>query len=322
MRRFIVIALFALAAAGLVSPAPASAAELPCRAVKLIGPWKAGGGTDVILRVVANTAQRHFGKDIIVQNIGGQGGNKGSKVAKASRPNGCTLFAGHDSMQTSYVQGRVNFTYFAFEPIALVTHTPSLLGAHPGVPWTLAKELVAHMKKNPGEKVLFGATLGSTSHFFPVQIEVAPGVKFKYVGYDGTRQRMTALLGKHIQLGELNISAAKKYIAKGDLKTLGIALAERDSRLPNVPTLREQGVDVVTGVNRGVFAPKGTPDAVLAKIEDAIKKTMADPKVRKDLTAKGVIIQYKGRKAYAAFLRKSADTIAKAAKRVGLYMRK
>ncbi|MFQ5896150.1 MAG: Bug family tripartite tricarboxylate transporter substrate binding protein, partial [Nitrospinota bacterium] len=106
------------------------AQRLPCRAVKLIVPWKAGGGTDVIFRVVARKAQEFLGKDMVVQNISGQGGNKGAKQAKRARPNGCTVFAGHDSMQTSYVQGRVDFNYFDFEPISLVTHTPSIIGAH------------------------------------------------------------------------------------------------------------------------------------------------------------------------------------------------
>ena len=231
--------LFAAPAARAAGPG-----DLPCRAVKLIVPWNAGGGTDVIFRIVARSAQKALGKDIIVQNIGGQGGNKGAKVAKGSKPNGCTLFAGHDSMQTSYVQGRVNFSFFAFEPLVLVTHTPSIIGAHPGVPWKSAKALINDLKKNKGKKVLFGATLGSTSHFFPVLVEADTGIKFKYVGYDGTRQRMTALLGKHIQLGELNISSAKKYLGSGKLIGLGIALEKRDSRLPNLPTLKEQGIKV------------------------------------------------------------------------------
>ncbi|MBT3351321.1 MAG: tripartite tricarboxylate transporter substrate binding protein [Nitrospinaceae bacterium] len=313
--------LAAIASASALSAEAASPSDLPCRAVKLIVPWGAGGGTDVIFRIVARAAQKHLGKDIIVQNIGGQGGNKGAKVAKASKPNGCTLFAGHDSMHTSYVQGRVNFSFFAFEPLVLVTHTPSIIGAHPGVPWKTAKALVADMKKNSGKKVLFGATLGSTSHFFPVLIEAGTGVKFKYVGYDGTRQRMTALLGKHIQLGELNISSAKKYLGSGKLIGLGIALEKRDSRLPNLPTLKEQGINVVTGVNRGVFAPKGTPDNIQAIFEKAFGKAMKDPEVVKNLTAKGVIIQFKGRKGYSAFLKGSAAKITGAAKRVGLYKR-
>ena len=299
----------------------ASASDLPCRAVKLIVPWGAGGGTDVIFRIAARSAQKFLGKDIVVQNIGGQGGNKGAKVAKASKPNGCTLFAGHDSMHTSYVQGRVDFSFFAFEPLVLVTHTPSILGAHPGVPWKTAKDLVADMKKNPGKKVLFGATLGSTSHFFPVLVEAKTGVKFKYVGYDGTRQRMTALLGKHIALGELNISSATKYLGSGKLTGLGIALEKRDSRLPNLPTLKEQGINVVTGVNRGIFVPKGTPAAIQELFEKAFDKAMKDPEVVKNLTAKGVIIQFKGRKGYSAFLKESAATITDAAKRVGLYKR-
>lgn len=322
LRNFIVIAIMAGLVALPATSWAASAKDLPCRAVKLIVPWGAGGGTDVIFRVIARAAQKHLGKDIIIQNIGGQGGNKGAKVAKASKPNGCTIFAGHDSMQTSYVQGRVDFSYFAFEPVALVTHTPSIIGAYPGVPWKTAKDLVADMKKNPGKRILFGATLGSTSHFFPVLVEAKTGVKFKYVGYDGTRQRMTALLGKHIQLGELNISSAKKYISSGKLVALGIALEKRDPRLPNIPTLKEQGIDVVTGVNRGLFLPKGTPDGIQALIEGAIQKAMSEPKIIKDLEAKGVIIQFKGRKAYRAFLKDSQNTITTAAKRVGLYKRK
>jgi tripartite-type tricarboxylate transporter receptor subunit TctC len=316
-----VLALFA----GLFAASTALAAgpgDLPCRAVKLIVPWGAGGGTDVIFRIVARSAQKALGKDIIVQNIGGQGGNKGAKVAKGSKPNGCTLFAGHDSMHTSYVQGRVNFSFFAFDPIALVTHTPSIIGAHPGVPWKTAKALIADLKKNKGKKVLFGATLGSTSHFFPVLVEANTGIKFKYVGYDGTRQRMTALLGKHIQLGELNISSAKKYLGSGKLIGLGIALEKRDSRLPNLPTLKEQGINVVTGVNRGIFIPKGTPAGIQAMFEKAFGKAMSDPEVVKNLTAKGVIVQFKGRAGYRTFLKEASAKITDAAKRVGLYKRK
>ncbi len=309
--------LFAAPAARAAGPG-----DLPCRAVKLIVPWNAGGGTDVIFRIVARSAQKALDKDIIVQNIGGQGGNKGAKVAKGSKPNGCTLFAGHDSMQTSYVQGRVNFSFFAFEPLVLVTHTPSIIGAHPGVPWKSAKALINDLKKNKGKKVLFGATLGSTSHFFPVLVEADTGIKFKYVGYDGTRQRMTALLGKHIQLGELNISSAKKYLGSGKLIGLGIALEKRDSRLPNLPTLKEQGINVVTGVNRGVFAPKRTPAGIQAMFEKAFGNAMKDPEVVKNLTAKGVIVQFKGRAGYRAFLKDSAAKITDAAKRVGLYKRK
>ncbi|MDA1000091.1 MAG: tripartite tricarboxylate transporter substrate binding protein [bacterium] len=316
-----ILSLLAVIGGFLALPVHSGAATLPCRAVKLIVPWGAGGGTDVIFRVVARTAQKHLGKDIVVVNIGGQGGNKGAKEAMRAKANGCTLFAGHDSMQTSYVGGRVDFNYFGFEPVSLLTYTPSILGAHPGTPWKSAQDLVAHVKKNPSQ-VKFGATLGSTSHFFPVLVEATTGAKFKYVAFDGTRQRMTALLGKHIDLGELNITAAKKYIKSGQLKGLGIATEKRDLRLPDMPTLREQGIDVVTGINRGIFLPKGTPAAIVKMYSDVLGKTMADAKVRADLEAKGTIIQYKNHEEYTAFLRDNATMIERVAKQVGLYKRK
>lgn len=304
----------------LAVPVHSGAVTLPCRDVKLIVPWGAGGGTGVIFRVVAREAQKHLGKNIIIQNITGQGGNKGAKVARKAKPNGCTIFAGHDSMQTSYVGGRVGFNYFAFEPVSLLTYSPSIIGANSATPWTDARGLIAYAKKNPG-KVTFGATLGSTTHFFPMMITSKTGVKWRIVGYEGTRKRMTALLGKHLQLGEINITSAKKYLQSGLLKALAIATPQRDPRVPNIPTLRELGIDVVWGTNRGVFLPKGTSKEIVKMYSDVFQKTMANPAVRKDLEAKGNTIQYKNHTAYVVFLKKNAADLENLAKKVGLYKR-
>ena len=311
------ILVAALALLALIVPTGAQAVELPCRAVKFIIPWGAGGDTDIIMRTVVNAAQKVAGKDIAVVNISGQGGNKGAKEAAGAKPDGCTLFSGHDSMQTSYLSGRIDFNYFGMAPVALLTHTPSIVAANKATPWNNMTELIAAAKKAPGT-ILYGATLGSTSHFFPLQIENAAGIKFKYVPYDGTRQRMTALLAHTIDLGELNIISAQQYLKEGSLKALGIATEKRDPRLPNVPTLKEQGVDVIYGVNRGIFVPLGTPEPVIKYWENVFHKAVELPDVEKAIEGKGTVIDFKGQQAYTAFLKKDVETTTKIAKAVGL----
>ena len=271
---------------------PAQAAEFSCSTARLIVPWSPGGGTDVIFRIFTEAVNKTGVKPRLqVVNISGQGGNKGAREARKARADGCTLFAIHQSALTSNLNGRVDFTWDAFEPVVMLTRTPPIIGANPGVPWNNAKELVAAAKAKPGT-ILTGGTLGSTSHFWFLLLEDATGIKLKHVSYDGTRQRMTALLAKNIQLGEINLAAAVKHIQSGKLKALGIATEKRNPLIPNVPTLREQGIDLVDGTYRGISAPKGTPADKVAHWADAFAKAAKDPAVVKSLTAKGTAIRY------------------------------
>ncbi|MFQ5973446.1 MAG: Bug family tripartite tricarboxylate transporter substrate binding protein, partial [Alphaproteobacteria bacterium] len=258
-------AAVALAAFATVAPFSSTLAQdLPCGTAKLIVPWNAGGGTDVIFRIIAEAANK-AGADpqLQVVNIGGQGGNKGAKEAVRAKPDGCTLFAIHQSAITSYFTARVDFTWDAFEPIALLTRTPPIIGAQPDVPYNNLGDLVAAAKESPGT-ILTGATLGSTSHFWFLLLEDAADIQLKYVPYEGTRERMTALLAKNIDLGEINLAAAVQYIQTDELKALGIFTADRNPQIPDVPTLTEQGIELVAGTDRGVVAPEGTPPEVLA----------------------------------------------------------
>ena len=321
MRNRIYLIAAAIAATGL-AVAPATAAELPCGTAKLIVPWSPGGGTDVIFRIITEAANKAGAKpQLQIVNISGQGGNKGAKEAVKAKANGCTLFAIHQSAMSSYFTGRVDFSFEAFEPVALLTRTAPIIGAHPGVPYKNVKDLVAAARKNPGT-ILTGATLGSTSHFWYLLLEDAAGIKLKYVPYDGTRQRMTALLGKHIDIGEINLAAAVKYIQGGDLKALGIFTPKRDPLIPDVPTLREQGIDLVTGTDRGIVAPKGTPKAAIAQWAKVLKKAVQDPAVVKSLGKKGTAIIYKGTDEYRTYIDKTFSKWKRVAQKVGVYKRK
>lgn len=316
----VVAPVAAFVAASLAAIAPvAQAAEYSCTTAKLIVPWKPGGGTDVIFRIYANTINEYGGKpQLQVVNISGQGGNKGAKEAQKSKPDGCTLFAIHQSAITSYLNGRVDFTWDAFDTVSLLTDSPDIVGAAGDAPWNNLKEMLDAGRKNPST-ILTGATFGSTSQFMWLLMEDMSGAKFKYVPFDGTRERMTALLANNIQLGTLNVVAGKKYLTGGQLKAFGIAADERSDQLPDLPTLKEQGLDLVYSLKRGIVVPKGTPQDKIEHWARLLKKASEDPSLLKQMQAKGTGVKWVGPADYAQWFEKTYNDHEKVAVKIGMF---
>ncbi|MDH4094579.1 MAG: tripartite tricarboxylate transporter substrate-binding protein, partial [Betaproteobacteria bacterium] len=151
-------------------------------------------------------------------------------------------------------------------------------------------------------------------------IEKAAGIKFKYVSYEGLAPRMNAILGGHIDLTDANLTQKGKVEA-GQLKFFGIATEKRNAEMPNVPTLKELGVDVVYDVNRGLMAPKGTPEAVLAKLAAACAATVKEPAFAESMKKQATDVRYMDRKQYAAWLKQNDDLNRNLAKELGLSKR-
>jgi tripartite-type tricarboxylate transporter receptor subunit TctC len=314
MRKSIVM-LGALAAVA----ASASLAAYPERPIKMIVPWAAGGDTDNIFRPFAPLLQKSLGQTVVIANVGGASGTKGAKEAKDSPADGYTLYAVHEYIHLTYYTGIADVTYADFEPICLISSTPSVLTASPKTPWKTWQELLADAKARPSQ-ITVGATLGSTSHFFPAMIEKASGVKFKYVSYEGLAPRMNAILGGHIDLTDANLTQKGKVEA-GQLKFLAIATEKRSAELPNVPTLKELGVNVVYDVNRGILAPKGTPGDVLAKVDGACAAAAREPAFAEAMKLQGTSVRYLNRTAYADWLRQTDEQNKTLAKDLGLSKR-
>ena len=309
----------ALAGVALVAAANVQAAY-PDRAIKVIVPWKAGGDTDNIFRPFVPGMQKALGgNSVVIANVGGASGTVGAREAKNSPPDGYTLFAVHDYIHSSYYTGLSDINYWDFTPVCLVASTPSILTASPKTPWKTMQEMVADAKAHPG-KISVGATLGSTSHFFPALVEKAAKIKFKYVSYDGLAERMNAILGGHIDLTDGNLTQKGKVDA-GQLKFLASATEKRMAELPNVPTLKELGYDVEFAVSRGLVAPKGTPEPILAKLENACSQAVKAPAFVESMRKQGTNVHYLDRKAYAAFLKKNDETNKELSKELGLLKR-
>ena len=294
-------------------------AAYPERPIKLIVPWAAGGDTDVIYRTFAPLMQKQLGGTIVVANVGGASGTKGAREAKAAPADGYTLFAVHDSIHSTYWTGVADVNYTDFEPICLVSATPSIVTASPKTPWKDMKALLADAKKRPGQ-ITVGATLGSTSHFFPAMIEQAAGIKFKYVSYEGTAPRMNALLGGHVDLAESNLTQKGKADA-GQLKFLAIAADKRHPEVPDVPTLKELGIDIEYAVNRGLLAPKGTSAEALGKLRSACGTAANDAGFAESLKKHGTLVRYLDHTAYTQFLKKNDAENQALAKELGMLKR-
>lgn len=307
-----------IACAGLMATS-ASAAAPNCSTAQLVVPWGAGGDTDIVFRTYVDAINKTGIKpQLQVVNVGGQGGIQGAAQVKDARPDGCSLIALHESVITSFLTGRAKFTHDAFEPVAVVSFTPSIVGASTKAPFKSLNEMLNMSKKDP-ESVTVGVTLGSTSHFIFLLIEDAADVKFRYVSYDGTRERNTALLAGNVMMGETNVLSAKKYIEEGSLLALGIATEERDPVIPIVQTLKEQGVNVLYGLTRGVALPKGTPADVVKFWADAFVKASQDPALVKSIEEKGSVVMSKGSQGYADFLKASYAEHERLAIKIGMF---
>ena len=322
VRKLLVSAVSTMALAGILLPMHALAADIPCKTAKLVVPWKAGGGTHVIFSIFEKTIQNLDVKPKIkVVTIPGQGGNKGAKEAAKAKADGCTLFAIHQSAMTSYLNGRIDFQFEKFETVSLLTSTPDIVGASGQAPWNSFDELKKAAKAKP-DTIKTGATFGSTSQFMWLILEDLTGMKFSYVPYDGTRQRMTALLSNAIQLGTLNVASGRKYMETGELKAFAIAAEGRSKHLPNLPTLKELGVDLVYALKRGIVAPKGTPKDVIEHWAQIFKKAAEDADLKKQMDAKGTDVKWVGPADYRKWADKTFADHEKVAIKIGMYKKK
>ncbi len=312
----LILSAAALAVSGTMA---ARAADIPCSTARLIVPWKAGGGTHVIFSIFENTIQNlDVTPKIKVVTIPGQGGNKGAKEAAASKPDGCTLFAIHQSAITSFLNGRINFQFDGFETVANLTATPDIVGAAADTSYKNFEDFAAHALANPG-KIKVGATFGSTSQFIWLMLADKMGLDLSYVPYDGTRERMTALLSGAIDMGVLNVASGRKYLNGGELQGFAIAADERSKFLPDMPTLKEVGVDMTFGVARGIVAPKGTPRDVIDHWSAIFKQAAENPDLLAQMDAKGTAVAYQNPDEYRAWAEAVYADFEGLAIKIGMY---
>lgn len=314
------LAKAAVSVIALLMATVSSFADYPERAIKLIVPWAAGGDTDLIFRPLAPLLQKYLGQPIVIANVGGASGTVGEREAAGAAPDGYTIYGPHEYIHSVYFGGMIDIKYDqAFEPVCMVSSTPSVITVGAKTPWKTFKELVEDAKKRP-DQIVVGASLGSTSQYSIALAAKAAGISFKYVPYDGTAKRMNALLGGHIDVGDSNLTQKSKVEA-GLLRFLANMSEKRTTGLEDVPTLKELGYNVEYSVNRGLMVPKGTPANIIAKLDDACAKATKEPEFAKAMLLQGTEVRYMNSKTYGEFLKKADVQTKEISKALGLLKR-
>ncbi|MFV3073779.1 tripartite tricarboxylate transporter substrate-binding protein [Niveispirillum fermenti] len=272
-----------LAAALLAGLGPAAAQDYPTRPITMVVPFSAGGPTDTVARLVAQSMSRTLGQQVLVENVGGAGGTIGAaRVAKAS-PDGYTILLHHIGQATSATLYR-RLPYNAltdFAPVGLVTDVPMAIVARKDFPARDLAELVAYVKANPDKVTLANAGVGAASHLCGMLFMQALGTPLTTVPYKGTGPAMNDLVGSQVDMLCDQTTNTTGQIKGGAVKAYAVTTATRVPSLPDLPTTREAGLPgVQVAVWHGIYAPKGTPDAVTGKLSDALKVALKDDLVK------------------------------------------
>jgi tripartite-type tricarboxylate transporter receptor subunit TctC len=308
--------LFAvLAAAIALSAGTAGAQPYPSRQVTVIVPFAAGGPTDIVARIVGDHMSRTLGKQIVVENTVGAGGTTASTRAKRAAPDGYTIIMGHMGTHAASVALYPNLAYDPaadFEPIGLAAGTPVLLVAKKDFPAKDLKEFVAYVQKNADKMNQAHAGIGSVSHVTCLLLNSIMKVKPTAVPFNGTGPALNALVGGQVDYMCDQIVSVVAQVNAGTIKAYAIGTAERNPALPNVPTTKEAGLpEFQAQAWNALFAPKGTPPEIVAKLNETYMKGLEDETTRKRLLELGSVLPDKNGQTPAALLKLVQSEVAR-----------
>jgi tripartite-type tricarboxylate transporter receptor subunit TctC len=278
--RRIRFALFAILV--IESAAPARSQHYPSRPVTMIEPFPPGGATDAVARLVAEGVRRSLGQPVIIENVSGAGGTIGvARVARAA-PDGYTISIGQPvSHVFSAAVYNVRYDLLSdFEPIALLSSSPLWLVGKASLPPDSVDALVAWFKANP-DKASFG-TIGhaTPSHVWAIHFQNVTGTRFQFVPYRGAAPVTQALIAGELDLSSLDAPQTLPLVRSGQLKAYAVLGETRWRAAPEVPTIAEAGVPgLPVSLWYGLWAPKGTPRDVIARLNAAVVATLGDPAV-------------------------------------------
>jgi tripartite-type tricarboxylate transporter receptor subunit TctC len=282
----LVLIACALAAASASAQTPASAAY-PARTVRVIVPYTPGGGNDLLARMVVARALTDLGGNAVVDNRPGGNTVIGTQLAARSAPDGHTLLTVDNAYTTApSVQHKLPYdTLQDFVRVTMMAKTSPILVVHPSVPARSVQELVALAKARPGQLAYGSTGSGTTAHLAFAQIKHVAGIDAVHVPYKGGAPQVTALVSGEVSMLLAIPSGLLAHIQSGRMRPLAVSGATRLGALPELPTLRESGVNVVVESFWGVVAPAGTPAAVAAQLQGAIARALGYEEVRAKLRA-------------------------------------
>ncbi len=279
-----------LAALAMTAPAHAQPAY-PTKPITLVAAFAPGGGTDTAARIIAKELAIELGQPVVVDNRAGAGGAIGATSVARAAPDGYTLLLGTGSelIVLPAVKAKPPYdTLKEFEPVAEIGTVSLMLVAHPSVPANTVQELIALARANPGQLTYASFGMGSTNHLMGEFFTSKTGTNLLHVPYKGSAAAATDLISGQVKLAFETMTVAMPLVKGGKLKALAILSPTRSALAPDLPTMAESGVALVTQGWMGVLAPKNTPPAIVERLNKAVNKVLAMPAIRDAFSDRGV----------------------------------
>ncbi|MFN4118830.1 Bug family tripartite tricarboxylate transporter substrate binding protein [Acidovorax sp.] len=281
-----------LGVAALAAPATVGAqAAYPNKPIRLIVPFPPGGGTDMIVRTVAQKLADQNQWSVVVDNRPGAGGNLGVDAASKSPADGYTLVMGQTSNLAINPSLYAKLPYDPLKdlaPVALVSSSPIVMAVRTASPYKTFADVVAAAKGKPDHITLGYSGNGTVAHLAGELAQNAAGIKLRHIPYKGASQAMTDLVGGQIDLYMSSVPTLLGQVRNGKLRVLAITSAQRSSQLPDTPTLAESGYKGFEAVTWfGILAPTGTPAPIVAQLNKAINEALKHPEVAEKLRSEG-----------------------------------
>ena len=282
-----VVAGCALGAGTALAQAPA----YPSKPIRLIVAFPAGGSTDIIARIVGQKLGERLGQQVVIDNRGGAGGTLGTEIAARSNPDGYTLTMGTTSTHVIAAGAYANLKYDPlkdFEPITMVATTPYLLVLNPGVKANTLAEFIALAKAQPGKLNYASAGTGTTTQLAMEMLKSAAGIDVVHIPFNGNGPANTATLGGQVQVLFGSMPAVLAQAKAGRLRAIAVGTPKRSPSLPDVPSVAESGYPGFdASLWLGFFAPKGTPAAILKRLETELVSVARAPEMKEPFERNG-----------------------------------
>lgn len=315
LRRFTLAALFALVALG------ASAADnFPTRPIRMIVPYAAGGGADIVGRFIAQKLSELWGQQVVIDNRAGAGGNIGTELAAHAPADGYTiLLIGPNHTVNLNLYSKIGYDPIKdFVPISLVTSAPYLLVANASTPIHSVKDLIAQAKAQPG-KILYGsAGNGTAGHLGMELIKTMAGIDIVHVAYKGSPPFLTDLMAGRVSVGFDNILSSAPLVKAGKLRAIAVSTLKRSSAMPDVPTVSESGLKgFEASVWQGILAPAGTPKEIVSALNSAIVTVLTRADMKERMAQYGADVIASTPEAFGAYMRADLVKWAKVIKASG-----
>ena len=299
----------------------ALAQAYPAKPIKLVVPFPPGGGGDTLARLVMTRVAKELGQPVVVENLAGAGGNIGAQNAARAAADGYTLLYGtngtHGINQTLYKNAGFD-ALKDFEPVSQLTRIAAMVVVRPGLPANTMPELLKLLKASPGRYTFASAGNGTTSHLAGEILKSSAGLSIVHIPYRGGGPAMTDLLGGQVDMLIDVMPSTAPQVRAGKLRGLAVTTARRVPAMPELPTIAESGVpgfDVSAW--DAIFVPARTPAPLIAQLNDAIRKALADPELRAQLVERGAEAAPSSPAELGAFVKSEIVRWGEAVKRSG-----